>query len=250
MENEKIVVPTNCPSCDSILENVNGQLFCRNNECPAQNNKAVQHFAKILKIKGLGPKTILKLDLNSIDDIYTIKLDHLIEHLGETVGTKLYKEIQDSIQADLETVIRGLGIYRIGETASRKICSVISHISEITEEKCKEAGLGQVDTASLIKWLKNNKNLINSLPFNFKSYSNKSNVKPLGCVCITGMLKDFSNRDLAKTYLQSLGYTVTETITSKTTALISEEDKESSKTLQAKAKNIPILTIEKLIRKI
>jgi DNA ligase (NAD+) len=247
MEKDKIVIPTNCPSCDSVLESVNGQLFCRNTECPAQNSKAVEHFAKVLKIKGLGPKTVFRLGMNSIDDIYSLGIDKFIEELGEKVATKLYTEIRDSTSADLELVLQALGINRIGETASKKICSVVSHISEITEEKCREAGLGQVDTAILVKWLKNNQELLNSLPFDYRSKT-KPRVKVIGYVCITGRLKDFSSRDLAKEYLSGLGYIVTDTITAKTTALICEEDKESSKTLQAKAKNIPILSIEKLIK--
>jgi NAD-dependent DNA ligase len=247
MENQKIVIPTNCPSCDSILEDVNGQLFCRNNECPAQNTKAVQHFAKVLKIKGLGPKTILKLDLNSIADIYSNGIDHYIETMGELVGTKLYKEIADSRKADLQLVLQALGINRIGETASKKICSVVSHINEITEEKCKEAKLGQVDTEILIKWLKNNQELIESLPFDYRSTTQRA-VKSYGSVCITGTLKDFPNRESAKIFLEERGYTVTGTVTAKTTALICEEDKISAKVSQAKAKNIPILTIEKLLK--
>ena len=249
MEKDKITIPTNCPSCDSVLEEVNGQLFCRNVDCPAQNSKAVEHFAKVLKIKGLGPKTILKLELNIIPDIYSKGIDAYLEVLGELVGTKLYKEIQDSTNADLSLVLQALGINRIGETASKKICRVVSHISEITEEKCREAGLGQVDTAILIKWLKNNQELLNSLPFDFRSNSTQKTVKALGSVCITGALKDFPNREAAKAFLENNGYTVTSTVTAKTTALICEDGKESTKSSQAKAKNIPILSIEKLLKK-
>ena len=54
----EILPPTQCPSCDSVLEWVNDQLFCRNRACPAQNSKAVEHFAKTIKIKGLGPAAI------------------------------------------------------------------------------------------------------------------------------------------------------------------------------------------------
>ena len=248
MEKDKIVIPTNCPSCDSVLEDVNGQLFCRNSVCPAQNSKAVEHLAKVLKIKGLGPKTIEKLGMNSIDDVYSMGIDKFIEVLGEKVATKLYIEIRDSASADLELVLQALGINKFGETASKKICSVVTNIHEITEEKCREAGLGPVNTATIVKWLKNNQELLRSLPFDYISKT-KQQSEVLGFVCITGHLKNFSSRTLAKEYLSGLGYVVTDTITSKTTALICEEDKESSKTLQAKAKNIPILTIEKLIQK-
>jgi DNA ligase (NAD+) len=246
----EIEIPTNCPSCDFMLEDVNGQLFCRNTECAAQNSKAVQHFAKTLKIKGLGPKTITKLDLISIADIYSKGIDKYIEILGETVGTKIYKEIRDSASADLVLIMQALGLNRIGETASKKICEVVGNIKEITEEKCKEAGLGQADTKTLTVWLKNNQELLDALPFSYNSAITKPVVKVLGSICITGALKDYPNRAAAKAVLEANGYAVTDTITLKTTALVCEEGIESAKTLQAKSKNIPILTIGKLLRKI
>lgn len=249
MENEKILIPTNCPSCGSVLEDVNGQLFCRNIECSAQNTKSIEHFCKVLKIKGMGPKTIQKLEISNIADIYAMYLDSYIEALGEKVGTKLYKEIRDSTKADLQLVLQALGIPRIGETASKKICKVVSHITEINKETCKLAGLGEVDTNNLVGWLSNNDELLSSLPFDYKSTTKQNDIKSLGTVCITGSLKNYKNRNEAKTFLESHGYTVVETVSSKVMALICEEDKDSSKTLQAKAKNIPILTIEKLLEK-
>lgn len=249
MEKEKFAIPTNCPSCGSELENVNGQLFCRNDQCSAQNSKAIQHFAKILKIKGMGPKTIQKLELTTIEDIYSKGISEYISALGELVGEKLYKEVRDSTKADLQLVLQAFGINRIGETASKKICRVVNHISEITEETCRQAGLGNVDTDSLLEWLDANQELVDCLPFDYKSTTPKINVKVLGTLCITGALTNFPNREAAKAFLESKGYKVTDTITSKTTALICEEDKQSSKTLQAKAKNIPILTIEKLLER-
>ena len=58
---QEILAPTHCPSCDSELDWVNDSLYCRNRLCPAQNSKAVEHFAKTMKIKGLGPASIEKL---------------------------------------------------------------------------------------------------------------------------------------------------------------------------------------------
>ena len=57
----KIIPPTNCPSCDSELEFVNDQLFCKNDSCPSQWDKKVVNFASSLKIKGLGPAAVSKL---------------------------------------------------------------------------------------------------------------------------------------------------------------------------------------------
>ena len=57
---KKIEIPVNCPVCDSKLELVQDQLFCRNSSCDAQVQGKLEHFAKTMKIKGLGPRTIDK----------------------------------------------------------------------------------------------------------------------------------------------------------------------------------------------
>jgi DNA ligase (NAD+) len=86
----KIKIPTNCPCCDYTLELVNDQLFCRNQACDAQLSKKLEHFCKALGIKGLGEKTIEKLQLSDITELYYLELDQIIELLGsEKIATKL-----------------------------------------------------------------------------------------------------------------------------------------------------------------
>ena len=63
----KIMPPANCPSCGSILEWKNDQLFCVSHSCQTKVYKRVEHFAKTLRIKGLGPKTVEKLALKDIE---------------------------------------------------------------------------------------------------------------------------------------------------------------------------------------
>ena len=93
----KIIPPTHCPSCDSVLELVNEQLFCRNHDCPAQWDKKVINFASTLKIKGLGPATVSKLFLEKYSDLYELTKEEISELLdSEKLGEKLYIEIQKS----------------------------------------------------------------------------------------------------------------------------------------------------------
>ena len=78
----QIVPPTNCPACNSELELVNDQLFCRNPQCPAQWDKKVEHFASTLKIKGLGPATLNKLQIQDYQELYTLTVDEIQVRLG------------------------------------------------------------------------------------------------------------------------------------------------------------------------
>ena len=78
----KINVPTHCPECNSLLERIQDQIFCRNESCPAQLYKRVEHFTKTLGIKGFGPKTIDKLALDSIAEIYYLEFEDVAAALG------------------------------------------------------------------------------------------------------------------------------------------------------------------------
>lgn len=243
-----IEIPKNCPSCNSPLETVNDQLFCRGTECPAQTLKRLQHFAKVVKIKGMGEKTLEKLDFDDISDIYTFSESYYVDNLGETIGRKLYKEVKNSTSTELGVALAAFSIPLIGETAAQKIASVVSSVTEITEETCKEAGLGPKATANLMDWLAYEE--YKSVPLNWISSNKKEAVESNGItVCITGKLRDYKNRSEASAYLSSLGFRCTDSVTQKTNVLISEEDKVSSKHEKAKKLNIPILTIEQLIER-
>ena len=111
----EIVPPTECPSCGSTLAVVNDLLYCHSSNCVAQKQKKLEHFAKTLKIKGLGPATIEKLNIFDFDEIYIWSVDDLCEKLGEKLGTKLHAEIQNSASAPLDLVLPAFGIPLIGK---------------------------------------------------------------------------------------------------------------------------------------
>ena len=100
---QTIEIPEVCPSCGTSVELVNDQLFCNNTSCPAKNSKIVEGFAKTLRIKGLGPKTIEKLDLEYIEDIYMLTEERIKTRLGsEKIASKLINEIELSKNANLQ----------------------------------------------------------------------------------------------------------------------------------------------------
>ena len=96
----KIEIPTHCPCCNYKLELVNDQLFCRNQACSAQLSKRVEHFCKTMQIKGMGAKTIEKLNLADITELYYLDLDDVAEKLNsKKIAEKLIAEIDSSRSA-------------------------------------------------------------------------------------------------------------------------------------------------------
>lgn len=238
----KIIPPTNCPCCDSLLELVNMQLFCRNKSCPAQLNKKLEHFAKTLGIKGLGPKTIGKLELENIYDIFQVSSKYFTEFLGEKLATKLVSEIEMAKSSPLNKVLAAFSIPLIGGTASDKLTRIVQTIEEITPKTCKDAGLGEKATANLINWLETEFQEIRPfLPFSFTSNTASAKQVFNKTICITGKLSSFKTKAEAAEALKPLGYLVVESITKSTDYLVDETSGMSTKRKKAEELGIPII---------
>ena len=247
---KEIFAPTNCPSCEEPLEWEKDLLYCRNPECGSQVAKKIENFAKVLKIKGLGKATIEKLELRSINDIYELSLDEVKKVIGEKLATKLIAEIvKTAYSVSLNDLLPAFSIPLIGKTATNKLCLVAETISDITEETCKEAGLGPKATESLIDWYNNTfiEDKLCDLPFHFKS-APKQDTQPRSMVCISGRLSSFKSKAEAEKELLRNGYSTKDSVTSNVTYLINESGIESAKTKKARDLGIPIINnIKKLI---
>lgn len=239
---QKILIPTTCPCCEYPLETVNEQLFCKNTACGAQLGKKIEHFCKVLQIKGFGPRTIEKLNLADITEIFYLDRDDVVLALGEKVADKLLDEIERAKSADLATVVASFSIPLVGMTASTKIALVVNSLEEIDQESCKQAGLGDKVTQNLISWISSEyQEMKEFLPFSFKTKVKVSNVDSKR-VCITGKLKSFKKKADAEQSLSAAGYTLVDSVTKTTDYLVDEEGKMSSKREKAVQYGITIIT--------
>ena len=249
----KISIPTECPSCGSKLVLVKDQLFCRNSKCEAQSVKKIEHFCKSVKMKGFGPSALEKLDLESIVDLFRFSEFTFKDKLGDTIGTKLFKEVcRAEKEATLAGVLAGLSIPLVGDTAATKLCTKITSLKDINATICKEVGIGDKATQNIVDFF-NSEEYLDLEPI-LSKFTNiprvvntSSNCKT---VCITGKLNDFKNRSEAAEYLQTLGFTVVDSVTKTTDILINEEDRPSSKLTKALSLGIRVTTIKDLEKEI
>jgi NAD-dependent DNA ligase len=207
------------------------------------SRKRVEHFATTLKIKGLGPSAVEKLELSSPLDIYNLTLEDVIEGLNsEKLAAKLFDEIEQSKSKQLNDVLPALGIPLIGKTATDKLSKVCSDIESITEQTCSEAGLGPKATESLISWLNDNDWYL-FLPHDLSFGSTKTiSQADKGVVCITGKLNSFKTKAEAQVELERLGYIVKSSITKDVTILVNESGKETTKTQKARESGVIVIT--------
>ena len=239
----KIEAPTNCPSCSSALESVNYLLYCRNASCGVKVSKLVEHFASTLKIKGLGPAAVHKLDIHSLEEIYELTMEDMCDALGSVkLGEKLYKEILNSRNAPLNVLLPAFSIPLIGKVASEKLSKVCNDIEEIDYDLCRTAGLGEKAATNLSKWMDEEFYQVSLLPFSFKFSKTSTTPVSKGIVCITGKLLSYKTKALAHDTLQKLGYGVKPSLTKDVTILINESGVESAKTKKARNSGVQIIT--------
>ena len=234
--------PTECPSCGSSVEKVGDQLFCRNVECSAQVYKKIEHFAKVLGIKGLGPRTIEKLQLQNITELFYLDKEEVQKVLGEKVALKVLNEIEKAKSAELSTVLESFSIPLIGGTASKKLAAVISSIEEITQDTCKNAGLGEKATTNILTWKNIEYNeLVEFLPFTYSDNIKQQNTTG-DTVCITGKLSSYKKKSDAYALLEAAGYVIVESVTKQLKYLVDETGGNSSKKEKAIQYGVTIIT--------
>lgn len=242
-----LTIPSKCPVCTDTLERVNDQLFCRNDKCDAKTSKKLLHFIKTMKIKGLGEKTLEKLDLTDIPDLYNLSLKDLTSATGEKIGIKLFNEIAQSKTIPLATFIQSFGITLIGNSASTKLAKHIDSMWNINELVCSKAGLGEKATNYLLQWIKLNRSKYSDLPITPSIAPKTIEVEELFKVCVTGKLNDYTSRNKAKEFLETKGVTVMSGVSSKVNYLVCDNISSSSSCVKAKKLNIPIISMNDLL---
>lgn len=241
----EIKIPTTCPTCNSTLERIKDQIFCNNSACEAKSSKKLVHFTKTMKIMGLGEKTLEKLELNGIPDLYALSQFDLVEKLGEKVGTKIYNELEKSKISNISTFITAMAIPLIGKSASDKVQQYITSLDQINEDICKKAGLGPKATETLMNWKNTEYENYITLPIQFNVSKPLETSKT---VCISGKIPGYTKSEITN-ILSSNGILVKDSVTKDLDYLITVENN-TTKVNKAKSYNINIISFDNFLKEI
>lgn len=242
---EKLDIPTNCPSCDSGLLHFEDEvaLRCINPRCPAQIMEGLIHFASrdAMNITGLGPSIVEKLfaaDLvKDVADIYRLKEEDflLLEGVKEKSASKLYQAIQASKENSAEKLLFGLGIRHVGSKASQLLLQHFHSIENLAqadpEEVASIESLGGVIAKSLQTYFatEGSEILLRELKeagvnLDYKGQTVVADAALSGLtVVLTGKLERLK-RSEAKSKLESLGAKVTGSVSKKTDLVVAGAD--------------------------
>lgn len=242
---EKLDIPTNCPSCDNQLLHFEDEvaLRCINPRCPAQIMEGLIHFASrdAMNITGLGPSIVEKLFaanlVKDVADIYHLKEDDflLLEGVKEKSASKLYQAIQASKENSAEKLLFGLGIRHVGSKASQLLLQHFHSIENLAqadpEEVASIESLGSVIAQSLQTYFatEGSKILLDELKetgvnLDYKGQTVVADAALSGLtVVLTGKLERLT-RSEAKSKLESLGAKVTGSVSKKTNLVVAGAD--------------------------
>ena len=242
---EKLDIPTNCPSCDSQLLHFEDEvaLRCINPRCPAQIMEGLIHFASrdAMNITGLGPSIVEKLFaanlVKDVADIYRLKEDDflLLEGVKEKSASKLFQAIQASKENSAEKLLFGLGIRHVGSKASQLLLQHFHSIENLAqadpEEVASIESLGNVIAQSLQTYFatEGSKILLDELKeagvnLDYKGQTVVADAALSGLtVVLTGKLERLT-RSEAKSKLESLGAKVTGSVSKKTNLVVAGAD--------------------------
>ena len=242
---EKLDIPTNCPSCESDLLHFEDEvaLRCINPRCPAQIMEGLIHFASrdAMNITGLGPSIVEKLFaanlVKDVADIYRLKEENflLLEGVKEKSASKLYQAIQASKENSAEKLLFGLGIRHVGSKASQLLLQHFHSIENLAqadpEEVASIESLGGVIAKSLQTYFatEGSEILLRELKeagvdLDYKGQTVVANAALSGLtVVLTGKLERLK-RSEAKSKLESLGAKVTGSVSKKTDLVVAGAD--------------------------
>lgn len=238
---EKLDIPTNCPSCNSDLLHFEDEvaLRCINPRCPAQIMEGLIHFASrdAMNITGLGPSIVEKLFaanlVKDVADIYRLQEEDflLLEGVKEKSAAKLYQAIQVSKENSAEKLLFGLGIRHVGSKASQLLLQYFHSIENLyqadSEEVASIESLGGVIAKSLQTYFatEGSEILLRELKetgvnLDYKGQTVVADAALSGLtVVLTGKLERLK-RSEAKSKLESLGAKVTGSVSKKTDLVV------------------------------
>ena len=242
---EKLDIPTNCPSCDSKLLHFEDEvaLRCINPRCLAQIKEGLIHFASrdAMNISGLGPSIVEKLFaanlVKDVADIYRLTVEDflLLDGIKEKSAQKLYQAIQASKENSAEKLLFGLGIRHVGSKASQLLLQHFHSIESLAQANPEEVAsiesLGSVIAQSLQSYFETEgaKILLSELKdlgvnLDYKGQVVAADAALSGLtVVLTGKLERLT-RSEAKSKLENLGAKVTGSVSKKTDLVVAGAD--------------------------
>lgn len=247
-EEKEFHMPTECPACGNELVRLEEEvaLRCINPNCPAQLMEGLIHFVSrnAMNIDGLGEKVIMQLFhenlVETIADLYRLQKEDLLklERMGEKSVTNLLEAIEKSKGNSLERLLFGLGIRFIGSKAAQTLAMELETMERLQQASFEEIvaieEIGEKMADSIVTYFDEEKvtqllDELKELGVNMtytgprKSDVAEDTIFSGKTVVLTGKLEEYSRKE-AKELIESLGGSVTGSVSKKTDIVVAGAD--------------------------
>lgn len=260
-----IIIPTECPSCKSMLERDGPMLYCRNDLCPRKNMHRIMNFIKVAKIDGFGEALVNELlDKSRLPDgirsIYSdLKTEHIadLEGWGEKTAKAIVGQIQKSRGMKPVVFLAAMGVPGVSEKTAEELLQEFGSIQSLMAEvKDRDSfithvksmkGYGETSAISIQENLAKYANEILTLEPYLQLVEDTSEAKSedTPSFCITGSLN--KPKSFYQELIEKRGWGYSNSLTKDITYLVCNEDKGSSKSVKAKKYGTKIITEQELV---
>jgi DNA ligase (NAD+) len=233
---KKFKMPETCPVCNADVEKKEGDMvafYCTNKNCPAKNQRAMQHFVNAYEIYEIGPK-----------------------RFGENSADNIIESIASHKKVELWRFIYALGILHVGEQTSHDIADHFESLDKIRKASLEEINsienIGPVVSESIFNYFTHSENI----HFVEKLFSNGVVIEKAKKIegakwkgmtfVLTGTLSTMS-RDDAKKKILGNGGKVSSSVSAKTSYLVAGESA-GSKYTEAQKLGVKILSEDEFLK--
>ena len=258
------VMPTNCPSCGTLLvrDPEVAAIRCPNISCPAQILRSLIHFCSrsAMDIEGLGEaacELLLQQGLAKTPaDLYRLTKDDLmrLEGFQTKKAENILAALEKSKQNELGALLFGLGIRNIGEKAAKLLAARFGTLQAVEnathEELLSIEGFGEIMAESVLQYFAddNNRKLCDDLlSLGLRPWVPRQASAALAGMTfvVTGTLPGYS-RDEIENLIEKNGGKAAGSVSKKTSYVVAGEAA-GSKLAKAQSLGVPVLTEQQLL---
>jgi DNA ligase (NAD+) len=254
-------MPKKCPLCGTEIVKPEGEAMhrCPNDDCPSRGLESLINWVQAAAdIEGVGEQSIRRLwDLGlvrSLPDLYRLTKEQLMELDGyaEISATNAIESIESSKAIPFFRVLFGLNIPDVGWVTAQNLARHFESVDRLLAadaEAIEEVdGIGPDRAESIATWFAEDRNRalvekLRSLGLRFEiGEEDRPREGPLTgkTYVITGTLEAYS-REQAAAALEAAGAKVTNSVSSKTTALVVGEEPGASKLTKAQKLGVELV---------
>jgi DNA ligase (NAD+) len=254
-------MPKKCPLCGTEIVKPEGEVMhrCPNRACPSRGLETLINWVEgPADIEGVGEQTIRLLWdeglVRSLPDLYRLTKEQLLELDGfaEISASSAIDAIQASKDVPFSRVLLGLNIPKLGWVLAQSLArhfGTVDRLLEASQEDVEEVdGFGPDRAEIIAEWFEDEQNRalvdeLRALGLRFElGEEDGPKEGPLTgkTYVITGTLERWS-REQAAEALEAAGAKVTNSVSSKTTALVVGEEPGASKLTKAQKSDVELI---------